>query len=191
MESNSMNFRRLRALLERKQQRYPIGSYPAQQYTYNYDHVLLSTYGHSAKGATAEEVIDLNALAHTHTLRVSTTGEKPTEPIYWFLGHGASHHDIPFGRENSSPDASSNVGTQPPLNAEFLLHVLLRRDENDAIIGDLIEKYGKKCARLGPRRANLWFYTEVFLTALPLMKRALVKVSGLMTLAEFVRRHIS
>ncbi|MDT7543355.1 MAG: hypothetical protein QOE33_3259 [Acidobacteriota bacterium] len=80
---------------------------------------------------------------------------------------------------------------QPPLNAEFLLHLLLRHDEHDAVIGDMIERYGKKCARLGRCRANCWFYAEVFWTALPLIKRALFKVSGLMTLAEFVRRHIS
>lgn len=92
---------------------------------------------------------------------------------------------------DSLEDLSSEPITQPPINAEFLLHLLLRHDEQDAIIGDLIERYGKKCARLGTRRTNIWFYAEIFWTALPLIKRALLKVSGMVTLAEFVRRHIS
>lgn len=79
---------------------------------------------------------------------------------------------------------------QPPINAEFILHLLLRHDEHDALIGDMIERYGRKCARLGARRANLWFYAEVFWTALPLLKRALVKASGLVAFGEWVRRHV-
>lgn len=87
----------------------------------------------------------------------------------------------------SQPPLSSR---KPPLNAEFILHLLLRHDEHDALIGDLIERYGKKCARLGQRRANLWFYAEILWTALPLLKRALVKVSGLVAFGEWVRRHV-
>lgn len=97
----------------------------------------------------------------------------------------------PKNRIEAREDQSSESLTHPPLNAEFLLHLLLRHDEHDAIIGDLIERYGKKCTRLGTRRANIWFYAEVFWTALPLIKRAFLKISGIMTLAEFVRRHIS
>lgn len=79
---------------------------------------------------------------------------------------------------------------RPPLDAEFILHLLLRHDEHDALIGDLIERYGRKCARLGARRANLWFYAEVLWTALPLLKRALIKASGLVAFGEWVRRHV-
>jgi hypothetical protein len=79
---------------------------------------------------------------------------------------------------------------QPPVNAEFILHLLLRQDEHDALIGDLIERYGKKCARLGARRANLWFYAEILWTALPLLKRALFKTSGIVAFGEWVRRHV-
>lgn len=85
-------------------------------------------------------------------------------------------------------DASSCP--RPPLDAEFMLHLLLRHDEHDALIGDLIERYGRKFARLGARRANLWFYAEVLWTALPLLKRALIKASGLVAFGEWVRRHV-
>ena len=79
---------------------------------------------------------------------------------------------------------------RPPLDAEFMLHLLLRHDEHDALIGDLVERYGRKRARLGARRANLWFYAEVLWTALPLLKRALIEVSGLVAFGEWVRRHV-
>jgi len=85
---------------------------------------------------------------------------------------------------------SVSSSPQPPINAEFILHLLLRHDEHDAVIGDLIERYVKKCERLGVRRANLWFYAEILWTALPLLKRALVKASGLVAFGEWVRRHV-
>jgi hypothetical protein len=79
---------------------------------------------------------------------------------------------------------------RPPLDAEFILHLLLRHDEHDAVIGDLVERYGKKVERLGMQRANIWFYLEVFWSALPLIKRAVAKASGLIAAGEFIRRHI-
>ncbi|MFL6229464.1 MAG: permease prefix domain 2-containing transporter [Pyrinomonadaceae bacterium] len=120
------------------------------------------------------EKSNINILAKTSVPLIRAT------LMGWYL-----HHLLEQIEQPSAPIP------QPPLNAEFLLHLLLRHDEHDAIIGDLIERYGKKCARLGTRRANFWFCAEVFWTAQPLIKRALFKVSGLMTLAEFVRRHIS
>jgi hypothetical protein len=80
---------------------------------------------------------------------------------------------------------------QPPLDAEFVLHLLLNKDEQDALIGDLIERYARKCERLGVRRANLWFYAEVVRTAWPLIKRVIAKAGGLIAVGEWLRRHIS
>lgn len=80
---------------------------------------------------------------------------------------------------------------QPPLDAEFILHLLLNKDEQDALIGDLIERYGRKCERLGVRRANLWFYAEVVRTAWPLVKRVIAKAGGALAVGEWLRRHIS
>lgn len=80
---------------------------------------------------------------------------------------------------------------QPPVNAEFILHLLLRRDEQDAVIGDLLERYPKKCERLGERRAQFWFYGEIVRSIWPLIKRAFAKITGLVVLGEWIRRHIS
>ena len=98
--------------------------------------------------------------------------------------------DMLHGRDALLVQSAPAANPQPPVNAEFILHLLLRKDEQDALIGDLLERYSKKCARLGVRRANLWFYAEIFWTALPLIKRALMS-GGLITLGEWIRRHIS
>lgn len=96
-----------------------------------------------------------------------------------------------FTIQHTIVPAQSHVSShKPPMNAELILHLLLRHDEHDALIGDLIERYGKKCTRLGARRANLWFYAEVLWTALPLLKRTLIKASGLVAFGEWVRRHV-
>jgi hypothetical protein len=79
---------------------------------------------------------------------------------------------------------------QPPINAEFLLHVLLKKDEREAIIGDLTEDYAKKVGRLGVRLANRWFYAEVIRTLWPLLKRCFLKISAIGGLTAFVRRLI-
>lgn len=102
-------------------------------------------------------------------------GGEPLEVVSW----------EELARECSLPPS------RPPINTEFILHLLLRGDEQDAVIGDLLERHGRKCARLGKRRADFWFCCEVFWTSLPLLKRALFKLGGLAALSEWVRRHIS
>lgn len=79
---------------------------------------------------------------------------------------------------------------RPPVNAEFVLHLLLKRSEQDAVIGDILERYIKKHERLGERRANLWFYAEVFRSVWPLLRRAASKVGGVALLGEWFRRMI-
>jgi hypothetical protein len=94
-------------------------------------------------------------------------------------------------RHEATRTKAPAAAPQPPLNAEFILHLLLNKDEQDAIIGDLIERYGSKARRMGVRRANLWFYMEIARTTWPLLKRIAVRASGLIALGEWVRRHVS
>ena len=101
----------------------------------------------------------------------------------------AVHSDT--STQGTEPTAPVVLPPQPPLDAEFILHLLLNKDEQDALIGDLIERYGKKCERLGVRRANFWFYAEVCRTAWPLIKRFIAKAGGLIAVGEWLRRHIS
>jgi hypothetical protein len=92
--------------------------------------------------------------------------------------------------EELTAQPPSVIGPQPPINAEFILHLLLRRDEQEAVIGDLLERYPKKYERLGKRRAQLWFCVEVFRSTWPLVKRTVFKATSLITLGEWIRRHI-
>lgn len=91
----------------------------------------------------------------------------------------------------SIDDSRKEVRSMPPINAEYVLHLFLRRDEREALIGDLIERYVEKCDRFGKRRADFWFYMEVGRSLWPLLKRVVGRVSGLMALCEWIRRHVS
>jgi hypothetical protein len=79
---------------------------------------------------------------------------------------------------------------QPSRNAELLLSVLARRDEQEAIVGDLIERYPKKVERLGKRRANLWVWAQVIHSAWPLFKRA-ITTGGILAAANYLRKLLS
>lgn len=79
---------------------------------------------------------------------------------------------------------------RPPLNAEFFLHLLLREEEQEALIGCLVEQYGRKFERLGKRRADLWFYAEVARSTWPLARRFAAKAVKVAVLGEWIRRMI-
>jgi hypothetical protein len=80
---------------------------------------------------------------------------------------------------------------RPPFNAEYLLYLLLRKEERDVVIGDLIECYGKIRGRFSKRRADIWFYKQVAGSLLPLLRRALLRIGALVWLGQVLRRLIS
>ena len=49
---------------------------------------------------------------------------------------------------------------KPPLNAEFLLCLFLDKQNCDAIIGDLEERYKLIQKKFGTLRANFWYWTQ-------------------------------
>jgi hypothetical protein len=79
---------------------------------------------------------------------------------------------------------------RPPVNAEYALHLILSRDEAEAQIGDLIERYNQKSDRFGPRRADWWFYCEAVRLLWPAIRRTVARVSGLVALAEWIRKYL-
>jgi hypothetical protein len=79
---------------------------------------------------------------------------------------------------------------RPPFNAEYVLHLLLRKDERNVVIGDLIEGYGNILERFDKRRADLWFYKQVIGSLFPLLRRAVVKIGTLVWLGRVLRRLI-
>jgi hypothetical protein len=80
---------------------------------------------------------------------------------------------------------------RPPMNAEFLLHLMLGADQREAAIGDFLELYWQRFDRFGERRARLWAYCEVVRMLWPVMKRVIAKFTGLVAAGEWVRRHFS
>lgn len=84
---------------------------------------------------------------------------------------------------------SSNC-PRPPVNAEFLLHLFLREEEQDSLIGCLTERYGRKVKRLGKRHADFWFYAEVARSLWPLAKRSTARAIKIAVVGEWIRRMI-
>ncbi len=77
---------------------------------------------------------------------------------------------------------------RPPFNAEFVLYLLLPREEMEVVSGDLIEGYGTVLERFDKRRADIWFYKQVVGSLLPLLRRALLRIGTLVWLGRILRR---
>jgi hypothetical protein len=67
---------------------------------------------------------------------------------------------------------------RPPLDAEFLLHMVLPEDRIDDAIGDLDERFTKKVERLGITRANIWYCKQVTCSIWPYAKAAASRMSS-------------
>jgi DNA-binding transcriptional MerR regulator len=82
----------------------------------------------------------------------------------------------------------SKIVARLPLNAEYVLYLLLRREERDVVIGDLIEDYGTVMQRFTKRRADIWLYKQILGSLLPLLRRAVLKIGALVWLSRILRR---
>jgi hypothetical protein len=87
---------------------------------------------------------------------------------------------------------SNGTDIKPPLNAEFLLYLLMTPQNCDALVGDLEERYRTIRKRFGARRANFWYWVQVFTSVGPIIwaatKRLLKAVSGVAAVVEMWRR---
>ena len=81
--------------------------------------------------------------------------------------------------------------TRPPVNAEYVLYLLLQKEERTAVIGDLVECYSQMVQRFDKRRADIWFYKQVAGSLLPLLRRALLKIGAFIWLGRVLQRLIS
>ena len=52
----------------------------------------------------------------------------------------------------------------PPLNAVFLFYLFMTRQNCDAIVGDLEQRYRIIHEKFGRRRANFWFWTQTVMS---------------------------
>jgi len=94
-------------------------------------------------------------------------------------------------RRSSSSDTGKSTPPRPPLNAEYVLYLFLKREERDVMIGDLVESYRKILERFNKRRADIWFYKQVAGSMFPLLRRTLLRIGALVWLGRMLRRLIS
>jgi hypothetical protein len=80
---------------------------------------------------------------------------------------------------------------RPPFNGEYLLYFLLPREERDFQIGDLIEDYGRVLERFSKRRADFWYYKQVFGFVFSSLRRMLVRIGAFVWLGRILRQLIS
>lgn len=78
--------------------------------------------------------------------------------------------------------------SQPPINAEFLFSLLLDSKNCDALVGDLTERYRLIHQKFGPRKANVWYWSQAIRSVVPIAwawakKAALKPVIGVIAWA--------
>lgn len=94
---------------------------------------------------------------------------------------------IPFRLKEKPPTKL----LRPPLKAEYLLYFFLRKEERGAAIGDLLEEHAMIQQRFSKRYADVWFCKQVAASLWPLLRRAVIKIAGLVWLGRILRRLIS
>jgi hypothetical protein len=80
------------------------------------------------------------------------------------------------------------ANSRPPINAEYVLHLVLGKEEREAVIGDLVQEYGRIRQRFGRRNADIWFYKQVIWSLWPFLRRALVRLGTLVWIGRLLRR---
>jgi hypothetical protein len=57
----------------------------------------------------------------------------------------------------------------PPINAEFLFHLMMSPQNADALAGDLQERYKHLYKKFGRRRAKFWYWFQTFISLRPII----------------------
>lgn len=113
---------------------------------------------------------------------------KDTRELEKFLKYMSAKLNDLYEFSESHDEVAQEFRPVPPLNAKFLLHLLLEKKDKEAVIGDLVEDYGKLQQEFGHRRANIWFYKQVASFIYPLLRRFVAKVGGLIVIGEWLRK---
>jgi hypothetical protein len=101
-------------------------------------------------------------------------GEQPTEAKIHHMRRSMTDVRVRYGRGAMPPPKPDSEASEPPRRGELLLLFALSRKDQDAIIGDLAERYGRIRIKYGPRWALIWYVWQVVATiASTLLARAL------------------
>jgi hypothetical protein len=86
----------------------------------------------------------------------------------------------------------TNELTEPPLNAEFLFHLVLDARNCAALLGDLEERYKLIHKKFDARKANFWYWTQTITSLAPIVwaatKRVTKALTGVAALVELYRK---
>ena len=86
-------------------------------------------------------------------------------------------------------ESTANSTTGLPVISERLLLLLFKEDESN-IIGDLAEEYAQFSGKHGELYAKIWLYKQVFASVEPLILKSIIKWVGLLGIAELLHRII-
>lgn len=84
--------------------------------------------------------------------------------------------------------AKQPLPPRPPKFAEYLLYLFLTKSERVHLVGDLTEEYADVIEKFGPKKANVWCYTQVYQSLKPLIWRSLSKLRLLASLLQLLSR---
>jgi hypothetical protein len=101
-------------------------------------------------------------------------------------------NDVTQGELLRPTEATLDTSASPPSHAEYLLYLVLDRVERDAVIGDLLEEYRLRVLpRFGPRKAIVWYWSEVLRSILPFLWCRLKRIVKWTFLAELLHRLVT
>lgn len=84
---------------------------------------------------------------------------------------------VPVELTQGDSARASHVATVPPKGAEFVLYLLLSKEDRESIPGDLQEEFIEVILpRFGRRRASVWYWTQVVRSILPLATARLLRL---------------
>lgn len=126
---------------------------------------------------------------------------KYAQPAIWEAARNPSsvaqsntdHQSRRLRRRRRRAESPAPADIRPPRLAEYLLYFLPKK-EREPLHGDLTEVYPVIWRKFGPRRAWLWYNTQVLRSFWPLISRAvtkLIKLKALSIAADIIRRVIS
>lgn len=77
------------------------------------------------------------------------------------------------------------ASSRPPFKAEYLLHLILPKEERAAVIGDLVEEYRYIHRRFDRRHADVWFYKQVSMSVWPFIRFTVSRIAAFVWLSRF------
>jgi len=80
--------------------------------------------------------------------------------------------------------------SEPPKLGEYLMYLLLSRQDRVNILGDLMEDYGTIESKFGRPAAVFWYYKQVVASIPPCVWKRLFKWGTIAAIGDWFRRHI-